>query len=67
MLDTLPYPFNEEIRGIAISSGAPVGEVILFNIFYEVFTVCTSVVAEDTSGKHIVKLQCVICPFHFVN
>ncbi|XP_012695735.2 acid ceramidase-like [Clupea harengus] len=51
MLDTLPYPFNEEIRGIAISSGAPVGEVILFNIFYEVFTVCTSVVAEDTSGN----------------
>lgn len=28
-----------------------VGEVVLFNIFYEVFTVCTSVVAEDTKGQ----------------
>lgn len=27
-----------------------VGEVALFNIFYEVFTVCTSVVAEDDKG-----------------
>ena len=27
------------------------GEVILYNIFYEVFTVCTSVVAQDSSGE----------------
>ncbi len=27
------------------------GEVVLYNIFYEVFTVCTSVVAQDTNGK----------------
>ena len=26
---------------------------MLFNIFYEFFTVCTSVVAEDPSGKHV--------------
>lgn len=26
------------------------GEVVLFNIFYEVFTVCTSIVAEDQKG-----------------
>lgn len=55
MLDSLPYPFNEEIQGIATASGVPVGEVLLFNIFYEVFTVCTSVVAEDTNGKSTVK------------
>uniref|UniRef100_A0AAY5EK42 Acid ceramidase n=1 Tax=Electrophorus electricus TaxID=8005 RepID=A0AAY5EK42_ELEEL len=29
------------------------GEVILFNIFYEVFTVCTSLVAEDPAGNLI--------------
>ena len=29
------------------------GEIVLFNIFYEFFTVCTSVVAEDPSGKHV--------------
>ncbi|XP_023686399.1 acid ceramidase [Paramormyrops kingsleyae] len=51
LVDTLPYPFNEEIRGIAAVSGVPLGEVVLFNIFYEVFTVCTSVVAEDSKGS----------------
>lgn len=51
IVGSLPPPFDEEIRGIADASGLPLGEVMLFNIFYEVFTVCTSVVAEDTSGK----------------
>lgn len=51
MLDTLPNPFKEEIKGIATVSGIPLGEVVLFNIFYEVFTVCTSVVAEDSNGN----------------
>uniref|UniRef100_A0A9J7ZFC0 Acid ceramidase n=1 Tax=Cyprinus carpio carpio TaxID=630221 RepID=A0A9J7ZFC0_CYPCA len=44
IVDTLPQPFNEEIKGIAAVSGIPLGEITLFNIFYEVFTVCTSVV-----------------------
>uniref|UniRef100_A0A8C7YYK3 Acid ceramidase n=1 Tax=Oryzias sinensis TaxID=183150 RepID=A0A8C7YYK3_9TELE len=51
MADTLPSPFSEEIKGIADASGVPLGEVVLFNIFYEVFTVCTSVVAEDSKGN----------------
>uniref|UniRef100_UPI003AAD6DAD acid ceramidase n=1 Tax=Centroberyx gerrardi TaxID=166262 RepID=UPI003AAD6DAD len=53
MADTLPYPFSDEIKGIAAVSGVPLGEVVLFNIFYEVFTVCTSVVAEDSNGNLI--------------
>ncbi|KAF7686676.1 acid ceramidase [Silurus meridionalis] len=53
MVDTLPYPFNEEIKGIAAASGVPLGEVVLFNIFYEIFTVCTSLVAEDPDGNLI--------------
>ena len=28
-----------------------VGEITFYNIFYEVFTVCTSIVAQDPSGK----------------
>uniref|UniRef100_A0A663M3J4 Acid ceramidase n=2 Tax=Athene cunicularia TaxID=194338 RepID=A0A663M3J4_ATHCN len=48
---TLPYPFNEELQGIANSSGIPLGEIVIFNIFYEIFTVCTSIVAEDKTGK----------------
>ncbi|XP_036439435.1 LOW QUALITY PROTEIN: N-acylsphingosine amidohydrolase (acid ceramidase) 1b [Colossoma macropomum] len=53
MIDTLPYPFNEEIKGIATASGVPLGEVVLFNIFYEIFTVCTSLVAEGPDGNLI--------------
>uniref|UniRef100_A0A3B5Q4Q4 Acid ceramidase n=1 Tax=Xiphophorus maculatus TaxID=8083 RepID=A0A3B5Q4Q4_XIPMA len=51
MADSLPSPFGEEIKGIAGASGVPLGEVVLFNIFYEVFTVCTSVVAQDQKGN----------------
>ncbi|KAM9470417.1 N-acylsphingosine amidohydrolase (acid ceramidase) 1a [Clarias gariepinus] len=51
IVDVLPYPFNEEIEGIAHVSEVPLGEVVLFNIFYEVFTVCTSVVTEDLNGN----------------
>ncbi|KAK0134707.1 Acid ceramidase [Merluccius polli] len=51
LVDTLPYPFGDELKGVAAASGLPLGEVVLFNIFYEVFTVCTSVVAEDPKGK----------------
>uniref|UniRef100_A0A3P8RTR5 Acid ceramidase n=1 Tax=Amphiprion percula TaxID=161767 RepID=A0A3P8RTR5_AMPPE len=51
MVETLPSPFNDEIKGIADISGIHLGEVVLFNIFYEVFTVCTSVVAEDDKGN----------------
>lgn len=51
LVDTLPFPFNEELKGIADVSGLPLGEIMLFNIFYEVFTVCTSLVAEDEAGK----------------
>ncbi|XP_067386641.1 acid ceramidase [Emydura macquarii macquarii] len=51
LIPTFPYPFNEELKGIANVSGIPLGEIIVFNIFYEIFTVCTSIVAEDKTGK----------------
>uniref|UniRef100_A0A8C8RGL6 Acid ceramidase n=1 Tax=Pelusios castaneus TaxID=367368 RepID=A0A8C8RGL6_9SAUR len=51
LTSTFPYPFNEELKGIANASGIPLGEIVLFNIFYEIFTVCTSIVAEDKTGK----------------
>ncbi|XP_072481742.1 acid ceramidase [Notamacropus eugenii] len=50
MLGNLPWPFEEEIKGIADVSGVPLGEVLTFNIFYELFTVCTSIIAEDKKG-----------------
>lgn len=51
MVDTLPYPFDEELRGMAEASGLEQGKIALLNVFYEIFTVCTSIVAQDKSGK----------------
>ncbi|XP_042325602.1 LOW QUALITY PROTEIN: acid ceramidase [Sceloporus undulatus] len=48
---TLPPPFKEEIEGIASASENTLGDIVVFNIFYEIFTVCTSIVAEDKTGK----------------
>ncbi|XP_031549025.1 acid ceramidase-like [Actinia tenebrosa] len=48
---TLPSPYKEEIIGLSKASGIPIGEVLLYNIFYEIFTVCTSIVAQDKQGK----------------
>lgn len=48
--DTLPGPYGDEIRGIARASGLPLGDIVFYNIFYEIFTVCTSIVAQDAQG-----------------
>ncbi|XP_037687134.1 acid ceramidase isoform X2 [Choloepus didactylus] len=50
LLSHLPDPCGEEIEGIAAVTGIPLGEVIAFNIFYEFFTLCTSIVTEDKEG-----------------
>ncbi|EDO34711.1 predicted protein [Nematostella vectensis] len=50
LTETLPSPYKEEIQGLSTASGLAQGEVLLYNIFYEVFTVCTSIVAEDKKG-----------------
>ena len=31
------------------------GEVVLYNIFYEIFTVCTSIVGQDKNGRLCTK------------
>jgi len=48
--DKLPQPYADELRGIANETNVPLGEIVLYNIFYEIFTVCTSIVAEDEQG-----------------
>lgn len=50
---TLPYEFAAEIEGMSKYSGLNLGEVVLFNIFYEFFTVCTSIVAVDNNGNFV--------------
>lgn len=48
---TLPSPYREEMVGISRVSGLPVSEVTLYNIFYEVFTFCTSIIVQDSTGR----------------
>ncbi|MPD05763.1 Acid ceramidase [Portunus trituberculatus] len=47
---TLPEPYKEEIEGISSATGLPVSTVTLYNIFYEIFTFCTSLVVQDPAG-----------------
>jgi len=47
----LPQPYKDEISSISQATGLPLGEVVLYNVFYEIFTVCTSIVAQDHNGN----------------
>lgn len=51
LLSSLPWPFTEEMKSLSNITGLPLGEVVLYNVFYEFFTVCTSIVAQDTNGE----------------
>ncbi|CAL4066544.1 unnamed protein product [Meganyctiphanes norvegica] len=48
---TLPAPYYDEFIGISESSGLLLSEVTLYNIFYEIFTFCTSMIVQDPQGK----------------
>nr|CAB3223328.1 acid ceramidase-like [Phallusia mammillata] len=50
IIEKLPAPYDAEILGISKATGIEDGEILLFNIFYEVFTMCTSIVAQDVGG-----------------
>ncbi|XP_006893626.1 PREDICTED: acid ceramidase [Elephantulus edwardii] len=50
LLGTLQSPFEEELKGIADITEIPLGEIISFNIFYEFFSMCTSIITEDKAG-----------------
>lgn len=51
LADTLPDPYKGEIKGLVKYTEINPGEIVLYNIFYEVFTVCTSIIAEDSKGN----------------
>lgn len=51
MAKTLPQPYLAELEGIAKSTEIALGEITLYNIFYEVFTFCTSIIAEGADGQ----------------
>jgi len=49
-LALFPKDWGDEIRGIASTLGAAVDDVFLYNIAYELFGLCTSIVAQDDTG-----------------
>lgn len=51
IIKSLPEPYSTEIASIAKVTKIPLGEIILYNIFYEVFTFCTSVIVQDYKGN----------------
>lgn len=62
-LDTyIPQPYADEIRGLAVVAGLPVGDAALLNVLYELTAFCTSIVARNDEGKifHVRNLD-----YHF--
>ncbi|XP_048236999.1 acid ceramidase-like [Haliotis rufescens] len=49
--ERLPQPFAGEIAGIANATDMSLADAVLYNIFYELSTFCTSIVAEDSKGE----------------
>eukprot|EP01084_Bolivina_argentea_P159127 277160_1 len=49
-LNLFPKDWGDEIRGLATTLSADIGDVFLYNIAYEIFGLCTSIVAQDSTG-----------------
>ena len=49
-LDLFPKDWGKELEGIATVLGKDIGDVFLYNIAYELFGACTSIVAQDETG-----------------
>ncbi|GMS99919.1 hypothetical protein PENTCL1PPCAC_22094, partial [Pristionchus entomophagus] len=47
----IDQPYKDEIASIADASGIPLGQIVMYNIIYEVLSGCTSLVAVDEKGK----------------
>lgn len=47
---TLPLEYYQELIGIAQITELPLGEVTIFNVFYEFDSLCTSIVMKDSHG-----------------
>ncbi|CAG5104631.1 Oidioi.mRNA.OKI2018_I69.chr1.g1404.t1.cds [Oikopleura dioica] len=50
LAETLPQNYVDEMSSLSQGAGLPFGDIVLFNIFYEAFSACTSVVAKNGSG-----------------
>lgn len=49
-INKIPYPYNDEIIGIAKALDLPLGDILACNIFYELEKMCTSIILRDPEG-----------------
>lgn len=47
--------YVEEIEGIANASKLPISSIVIHNIFYEILTFCTSIIARVPNTGFIIK------------
>ena len=47
ILARFPADYGAELQGIANATGINIAYIIIYNIFYEVSSLCTSIVAQD--------------------
>lgn len=50
LTSTLPDPYRRELEGVSRAANMSLGEITLFNVFYEFFSLCTSILAVDENG-----------------
>ena len=48
--DRFPHDWGEEVRSIADLLDRRCADLIMYNLAYELFGLCTSIVAQDTTG-----------------
>lgn len=51
LLDRLPNDYGDELRGISESTNINISEILLYNTFYEVEGLCTSIVGQNDKGE----------------
>ncbi|CAF5048788.1 unnamed protein product [Rotaria sp. Silwood1] len=51
MVDILPAQYGDEMKGSSQAFGLPLDEIVLYNIFYEISSLGTSVVGQDQYGN----------------
>lgn len=51
LVNSFPEPYISEINGMSVATNISIKNFMLLNIFYEISTICSSIVAKDTNGK----------------
>lgn len=45
--------YGKELKGISNTTGIKINDIVLYNIFYEIFSLCTSIITKNSNGDVI--------------